>query len=262
MPNNLDLAMVTSAFYRALLAYNDFCVAAHPTQDQADRAAWAQQFFFRQGLMPTIRETNMAQYISGFKALFEYRDALRYEQALFELQNKPLTTTSQDIIARLNKPDAQVAIQFLKKIFASTDARGNVTPGTVSATVDDLRGAGRNSLERCKPLTEATYIMRTETLRSDLARQAAATAANLPRPHIYDSVALRAARDATLDQYEQATSAFETGGRTSKIYDRVVAMPAGQPQPTGLIYAVLPGEPAPVYGPLAPEPSGRFDAFQ
>jgi hypothetical protein len=228
-----DLAALTPAFVRALLALNDYQGGGR-SPAQLQRAAWAQRFFYVQGLNPRTNVGMNPQVEAGLNAILELR--ARCQQDVANAQKNPPVPAryknNNDLVAVLLKSPCKEGMDFLKQAFGTRNANG-VTPIRIRINHNEMRSTGRNALERCTTLTEASDLLKTELVGADNAEAAA------QRPKRYE-VALRPIPDADFTEYDTAWADLDVG-LPSNVYDSVSAALLAPPN-DALIYGPLPPE--------------------
>ena len=229
-----ELALLTPAFVRALLALSDY-QGGKTSQADKQRAAWAQRFFYVQGLNPRLCASMDANVEAGLKAILALR--ARCQQDVVNAQRNPPVParykTNNDLVAALAQPPCSDGKDFLKRAFGTRSANG-VTPIGIRIDLNDMRGTGRNALERCVTLTEASTLLQNELVAADNIEAAA------QRPKRYENRGLRPIFDADFTEYDTAWAALDAG-LPSNVYDSVSAA------------LLAPNDAAPIYGALPPE---------
>lgn len=228
----LPLSSVTPAFLRAMIALGDY-QAGGRTPAQLERAAWAQRFFYVQGLNPRLNENVTAALDQGLRGILALRRAVQQDGVVSVQNNTPNQFPDvQSIVARLQVSPLSDAVAFLKRTFGTRGANG-VTPIPLRINLGAMRSNGTTQLERCTTLTQANNVLQQELLNADNNEAAAG------RPRRY-AKALKPVADADFDDYDAAWNSLELD-RPSVIYESL--------SPSML---APPGD-APIYGQLPPE---------
>ena len=238
----LSLAMITPAFLRAMLALTDYAGGGNsPAQRQ--RAAWAQRFFYAQGLNPRLNEGLSPPTKAALLALLDLRRECQ-QDAVNAQTGAPVTYRNTNaLMARLRGAPLSDAVAYLKRTFGARTANG-IVPIPLRIDMAEMRTSARNQLETCTNLTQATTMLRNDLVNADNAEAAAG------RPKRYENAALRPLADADFNDYDVAWAALDVG-LPSNIYDSISAALIAPPS-DALIYGTLPPEFPPGADPTNP----------